>query len=283
MSRTLRGLIAAAGVSALALAAVAASPSFEWISIGVHGDTIEVTGGFAEDLAPILIGTDANGDALTTGLGMDVVEYAVSFPDATTVAFHVALGDANPATGYFPQGTAFEIAPSIGDTSVELTAVASVTSEAINGGLRFGAQTCEVNPDTGVNECSTTPIEGEYADGVVTWFYDVAAVPNTSINGNHVHVNYSVGTFGTPSLTFTGGLIDDMAIMDFAAMPSATLLVDGAVAGVAGASSEGFAVSASGLADGEHAVSLQVCSGAADFNGTPEDCTVVDFGTITIS
>lgn len=273
MKRTLSTLAA----TALAVGLVAAAPTADSNEVTVDGDSVTVAGTLADALDTVVIGTDPADDATGSGLGVDVSEYAVSFPEAGTLALHVTLGDANPATGYFPQGAALEVAPVIDGELVELTVNATA-----DGGLRFGAQECAVNPDTGVNECTVTPVEGSYADGVMTWLLPTSATPGGGINGQYVHSNYYAGTAATGGVTFVNGLLDDMGISGFAALPSATLLVDGEAVGTAALSDAGYSVSAAGLTAGEHQLAVQLCSGEADFDGTQTACTDVDLGTVTI-
>lgn len=276
MKRSFRSLLAATGVAALAVAAVAASPTSDGATVTVDGSTVAVVGTLAEDLGTILIGTDAPDDAVGSGLGFDLAEYSVSFPESGTVAMHVTLGDANPATGYFPQGFAVEITPTIGTDALELTATAT-----LDGGLVFAAQTCAVNADTGVNECSSSPIDGSYADGVLTWNVSTSALPDAAINGGVAHSNYSVSTGATGGVTFVNGLLDDMGIIDFAAIPSASLLLDGESVATSRLSNDGYALSAD-AAPGTYAASVVLCGGDADFTPAPEDCTTVDLGDITV-
>ena len=273
-----RTLPAAFALTALAVGAVAAAPSADTTEVTVTDDTVSVVGTLAEPLDTVVIGTDAPDDATGSGTGVDVSEYAVSFPDADTLALHVTLGDANPVTGYMPQGLAIEITPTIDDELTELT----VTS-TVDAGLRFGAQSCAVNPDTGVNECSTTPVEGSYADGVLTWLLPIAEAPGATINGGYVHSNYYVGTGATGGVTFVNGLLDDMSINAFAELPEATLLIDGEVADTSPLSDAGYALDAAGLAAGEHTVSVVLCGGAADLDGDATECTSLDLDPITIA
>ena len=272
-----RSLLALVGAAALATASIAAAPTADTTEVAVDGDTVTVTGTLADPLGPMVIGTDPADDAIGSGLGVDVSEYAVSVPDADTIAFHVTLGDANPATGYFPQGTALEIAPTIGDDAVELTAVAT-----LDGGLEFGAQECAPDPDTGVNSCTTTPVEGSYEDGVVTWLLPSTLTPGAPVNGTYVHVNYHVGTGATGGVTFVNGLLDEMGISAYAQVPTAELLVDGQVAGTAVLSDAGYEVTATGLAVGEHTLAVRLCSAAVNFDFTPTECTDVELAPITV-
>ncbi len=276
MKRSLRTLLAASGAAALAVAAVAASPVADGTTVTVDGSTIAVEGTLAEELGRIHIGSDAPDDATGSGLGFDLAEYHVSFPEQGVVALEVTLGDANPATGYFPQGFAVEITPTIGTESMELTATAT-----LDGGLEFGAQSCTPNPDTGVNECSSSPIDGSYADGVLTWAVATSALPDAGINGGVAHSNYSVSTGASGGVTFVNGLLDDMSIMDFAAIPSASLLLDGESVASSRLSNDGFALTVEADA-GTYAASLVLCGGDADFSQVAEDCTTIDLGDVTV-
>lgn len=274
-----RTLPAALAVAALAGAAVAAAPTAATTDVLVDSaGNVRVVGTLAEPLSTVTIGVDAPDDALGSGTGVDVSEYAVSFPTASTLALHVTLGDANPATGYMPQGLSIEIAPVIDGDLTELT-----VNSTVDAGLRFGAQSCAVNPDTGVNECSTTPVEGSYEDGTLTWLLPIAEKPGATINGQYVHSNYYVGTGATGGVTFVNGLLDDMTINAFAVLPEATLLVDGEVADTSPLSDAGYALDAAGLAPGEHTLSVELCGGTADIDGNATECTTIDLDPITVA
>ncbi len=277
MSRS-RTLPAAIATAALALGAVAAAPKADTTDVTVADDTVSVVGTLADPLGTVVIGTDPADDATGSGAGVDVSEYAVSFPDATTLALHVTLGDANPATGYLPQGLAIEITPTIGDELTELT-----VNSTVDAGLRFGAQTCAVNPDTGVNECSVTPVEGSYEDGTLTWLLPIAEAPGATINGGYAHSNFYAGTGATGGVTFVNGLLDELTINAFAVLPQATLLVDGEVVDTSPLSDAGYALEAAGLTAGEHTVSVELCSGAADFDGNATECTTLDLDPISVA
>ncbi len=274
-----RTLPAALAVAALAGAAIAAAPAADTTDVMVDAaGNVRVVGTLVQPLDTVVIGVDPADDALGSGSGVDVSEYAVSFPDATTLALHVTLGDANPGTGYLPQGMAIEIAPTIDGELTELTVTATA-----DAGLRFGAQSCAVNPDTGVNECSTTPVEGSFEDDTLTWLLPIGENPGATINGQYVHSNLYVGTGTTGGATFVNGILDDMAINAFAVLPQATLLVDGEVADTSPLSDAGYALDASGLAPGEHTLSVELCAGAADFDGNATECTTIDLDPITVS
>lgn len=277
MSRT-RPALAALATAALAAAAIAAAPTADTTDVTVAGDAITVTGTLAEGLAPVVIGTDAGDDAVGSGYGHDLSEYAVSFPEANRIAFHLTIADPNPVTGHAVHGSVFEITPVVDGTQREFTATTTA-----DGGIEFGAQTCAVNPDTGVNECSTSPVDGSYADGVLTWSVPTTAAPGGSISGTRADVNLLLGTSATGGVTLVNGPIDTMGINALARVPSADLLVDGVVASTARLSDAGYTVSASGLAAGDHALAVQLCSGAADFGGSATECTTVDLGIVTIA
>lgn len=273
-----RSLLALAAATVLAAASIAAAPNADTITTTVDGDTVTVAGTLAEDLGPVVIGTDPGDDAIGSGYGHDISEYAVSFPEEGSVAFHLTIADPNPVTGHGPHGSVFEILPTIDGTSRELTAAATA-----DGGLRFGSQTCAVNPDTGVNECSTSPVDGSYEDGVLTWVVPTSAAPGGQVNGGKADVNLLIGTATTGGATLVNGPIDTMAINAIAQLPTAELLIDGVAAGIAALSDAGFEVSASGLAAGDHNVALRLCSGAFDVStDTPTECTDVDLGTIAV-
>lgn len=273
-----RTLPAALATAALAIGAVAAAPSADTTDVTVTDDAVTVVGTLADPLDTVVIGTDPADDALGSGTGVDVSEYAVSFPEATKLALHVTLGDANPVTGYMPQGMAIEIAPVINGELTELTVTATA-----DAGLRFGAQSCAVNPDTGVNECSTTPVEGSYEDGVLTWLLPIDEAPGATINGQYVQSNFYVGTGATGGVTFVNGILDDMGITAFAVLPQATLLVDGLVVDTSPLSDAGYALAAAGLAPGEHTLSVELCGGAANFTGDATECTTVALDPITVA
>lgn len=273
----IRTTLAALATTALAATVVAAAPAADTADVTVNGDTVTVAGTLAEPLGPVVIGTDPGNDAVASGYGHDLVEYAVSFPEPNRIAFHLTISDPNAATGHSPHGSVFEIVPTVGGTQRELTATATA-----DGGLRFGSQTCAVNPDTGINECSTSPVEGSYADGVLTWSVPTTAAAGGQINGTKADVNVLLGTGATGGAILVNGPIDTMGINALARVPSAELLIDGEVVGTARLNDTGYQVSASGLAAGEHAVAVRLCSGVADFGGSPTECTTVELGTVTI-
>lgn len=277
--RSLRSVLALTGAAAFAAASIAAAPTTDTVTTTVVGDTVTVAGTLADGLGPVVIGTDPGDDAVGSGYGHDLSEYAVSFPEDRSIAFHLTIADPNPATGHAPHGSVFEIVPTVDGTARELTATATA-----DGGLQFGSQTCAVNPDTGVNECSTSPVEGSYEDGVLTWIVPTSATPGGQVNGGKADVNLLIGTGTTGGVTLVNGPIDTMGINAIAQLPTAELLIDGTVAGTAGLSDAGFEVSAAGLSAGDHTAALRLCSGAFDVRtNSPVECTDVDLGTVTTS
>lgn len=273
-----RPLLALTGAAVLAAASLAAAPNIDTTDVTVDGDTVTVSGTLAEGLGTAVIGTDAGNDAVASGYGHDLAEYAVSFPAEGRIAFHLTISDPNPATGHGPHGSVFEITPTVDGTAMELTATASA-----DRGLVFGSQTCQVNPDTGVNECSTSPVDGSYEDGVLTWDVPTSATPGGQVNGTRADVNLLIGTGTTGGAVLVNGPIDTMGINALAQMPTAELLIDGEVAGTAPLSDAGYEVSAAGLTAGDHTAALRLCSGAVDFQSNATECTDVDLGTITIA
>lgn len=273
-----RPLLVLTGAAVLATASLAAVSNTDTTDVTVEGDTVTVAGTLAEGLGAVVIGTDPGDDAVGSGYGHDLAEYAVSFPNAGRIAFHLTIADPNPVTGHGPHGSVFEIVPTVDGTTRELTATATA-----DGGLQFGSQTCAVNPDTGVNECSTSPVDGSYEDGVLTWDVPSSATPAGQINGGRADVNVLIGTGATGGVILVNGPIDTMGINALAQVPTAELLLDGEVAGTAPLSDAGYEVSAAGLTAGDHAASLRLCSGATDVAGTATECTDVDLGTITIA
>jgi hypothetical protein len=276
--RTFVRTLAATATATLALGAIACSPTDGGFTVSTEYDTITVTGSLRDELAPISIGSDPTGDAIGSGAGVDLSEYAVSFPEPGKVAFHVTLGDANPATGYSPQGLAIEITPTIGDVEMELT----VTS-TLDGGLEFSSQTCAPDPVTDVNTCTSSAAVGSYADGVLTWIIPTNAAADTVINGTKADSNYYIGTGVQGVGTVAGGIIDTMSINAYATIPSATLLIDGVASGNVILSDAGYTISAAGLRPGSRAVSVKLCGGEYDFStAAASNCTIVGMGRVSV-
>lgn len=258
--------LAALAALAAAAASLAAAPSSTDATATATGDTVTVTGSLAEALAPVVLGTDAVGDALVTETGADLTGLSVSFPAPGKVAAHLAI-DPNPATGFQPYGIQYSTVVDLGSTSLELIA------NGLPTGLTFASQTCVEGPAS--QECTSSPVQGGYANGVLTWTFDLPALPGAPVVSSGAQSNPQANAGGA-TLTFTGGLYDQLSASAVGRVPSATLLIDG-VPTTTGALNGTFALSASGVAPGERAVSVELCG--AD----PEvACTVLDLGTVTV-
>jgi hypothetical protein len=269
LPRRLTLAVAVAALAASAIPAGAAPVSTGVPTVTVSGTTVTVDGKIEGSLTRV-IGTDPSGDAVGSGAGVDLSEYTLAFPRKNIVEFGVALGDANPATGYAPQGVVYAIQATIGTQAINLTATPTLDS-----GLRFGAQTCDAS--SGVNQCTTTPIEGRYEDGSLIWPVPTTGV-GTKISGGTVQVNPSATVGLVGGITFNGGLIDTMLASVSGAAPTATLLIDGATAGAAGLHDAGYSVSATDLSSGSHTVAIRLCDGT---NGA-EACSTIDLGTVDV-
>jgi hypothetical protein len=189
----------------------------------------------------------------------------VSFPSTGQVSIHLEI-DPNPATGFQPYGVQYSVAPSFGSTSVELIA------NALPTGLVFASQTCEEGP--GGQTCTSSPVDGSYADGVLTWTLNLPGLPGDTIFASAVEANPQANFVVGPTLTFIGGLYDTLTPFETATVPSATLLVDGVTA-TSGFLFDGFSLTAVGLEAGERTIGVELC-------GPDGDCSVLDLGTVTI-
>lgn len=269
MSRT-RTVLAGLATAALAATAVAAAPAADTTEVSVAGDTVTVTGTLAEALPEVVVGTDAPDDATGSGAGVDIAELRVGFPEVGKLDLSIALADANPATGHAPIAVQYSVGPTIGSTSLELIANADPAS----GGLEYGSQTCVAG--TGTQECTSSPVEGRFEDGVITWTVPTAALPGAAINMGTAEVNPQLGSPQAATLTFTGGLLDSAGVnVAVPNIPSATLLVDGVEAAEVRLGNAGFTLTAAGLSAGEHTLALELCDGT--------ECSVTDLAPVTIA
>ena len=265
-----RPVLALASAAVLAAATLAAAPASDTTDVTVEGDAVTVTGTLAEDLATITVGTDAPDDATGSGAGVDISELRIGFPEVGKVAVSIALGDANPATGHAPTSVQYKIGPTIGSTTLELIADA----DPVSGGLSYGSQTCEAG--TGTSECTSSPVEGSFQDGVITWIVPSSALPGASVNAGKAEVNPQLGNTNAATLTFTGGVIDAAATnVAIPTIPSATLLIDGEPVDEVRLGNDGYELAASGLAPGEHTLAVELCGGL--------ECTTVELDPITVA
>ncbi len=276
MSRS-RPLLALVGAVVLAAASLAAAPNADTTDVTVTGDTVTVAGTFAEGLGEYVIGADAVGDSRFNGLGGDFSGMSVAFPKPSIVQYRVQIGDPNPATGIMPHGFRVDVEGiQIGSTTLDINA-----SSMADTGVTVGTTTCEEGPG-GVTNCNTSEVEGGYEDGAIIWNLPVATLPGDTVTGATAIAKLSIST-GTTGGVYLNTAMDEVSINAIGAVPSATLLIDGEPAGAAALSDLGFEVSASGLTAGEHAVSLELCGPAADFDGTQTECEMLDLGTVTIA
>lgn len=257
----LRSLLSLGAVASLAAAVIAAAPVGAASTVTVDGDTVTVTGTLAEPLADVITGTDAGTDAIGSGAGVDLVQLSVGYPAPTRIAISLAIADANSASGHIPVGAQYAVAPSIGGTSYELIATATP-----DRGLVFASQTCQQG--TGANTCTSSPVDGSYADGVLTWNLATSALPGAEVNTGTGDVTFSVSAGGN---TLTGGLVYDQISTNvaLAEIPGARLLIDGAEADTDRLSNDGYSLTASGLTSGEHTVEVELCGGAGECSITP--------------
>lgn len=270
-SHLMKRLLSLLAAAALAGSIIAAAPSADSTQVEVDGDTVTVTGTLAEELPTVVVGTDAADDAVGSGTGVDIAELRVGFPEAGKVDLSIALGDANPGTGHAPSSVQYSVAPTIAGTTLELIA----NADPVAGGLEYGSQTCTEGPG-GQNTCESSPVEGSYADGVITWTVPTSGLPGAQVNMGNAEVNPQLGNPNAATLTFTGGVLDVAGTnVAVPTIPSATLLVDGVEAGVARLGNAGFEVSASGLTAGEHTLALELCDGT--------ECSTVDLDPITVA
>lgn len=269
MNRSIRSLGAATGIAAIAFAGIAAAPSApESVDITNNERMLTISGILPEKLANTSVVNDAD-DVPVPMTGHDIVSYSTSFPVAGKVAFHLEI-DANPVTGFAPALAQYAINPTIGATSYELTASASVLTL---GSLDFASQTCAPDPDTGTNTCTPSPIEGEYVDGIITWFVPSDAAPGTVVSGGKAVVNPYF-----EAVWLINGLIDTVTGSS-THVPSAKLLIDGVVVATGTLSNDkGFSVTVDlPMGTYEHA-ELLLCQ--ADFGLGYNECTTVALGTI---
>lgn len=272
----LRPVIVLAATAALASAAIAAAPTADTTEMAVDGDTLTVTGSLAGGLGEYVIGTDEVGDSTFNGLGGDFSGMSVAFPEPGIVQYRVQIGDPNPATGIMPHGLRVDVEGiSIGSTTLDINA-----SSMADTGVTVGTTTCEEGPG-GVTNCSTTEVEGGYADGAIIWNLPVTTVPGDTITGAAAIAKLSLST-GTTGGVYMNTAMDTVGVSAIGAIPSAALVVDGERVGAAALTDLGFEVSAAGLTDGEHTVGLELCGPAADFTGTATECEVLDLGTVTV-
>lgn len=272
----LRPLIALAATAALAGTAIAAAPTTDTTDVAVDGDTVTVTGTFADGLGEYAIGTDEVGDSTFNGLGGDFSGMSVAFPEPGIFQYRVQIGDPNPATGIMPHGLRVDVEGiSIGSTTMDINA-----SSMADTGVTVGTTTCEEGPG-GVTNCSTTEVEGGYEDGAIIWNLPVGMLPGDKVTGATAIAKLSIST-GTTGGVYLNQAMDEASINAIGAVPSATLVIDGEPLGTAVLSDLGFEVAASGLTAGEHTVALELCGPAADTKGVPTECQVQDLGTVTI-
>lgn len=272
----LRPLIALAATAVLAGTAIAAAPTADTTDVAVDGDTVTVTGTFADGLGEYVIGTDAVGDSTFNGLGGDFSGMSVTFPEPGIFQYRVQIGDPNPATGIMPHGLRVDVEGiSVGSTTMDINA-----SSMADTGVTVGTTTCEEGPG-GVTNCSTNEVDGGYEDGAIIWNLPVAMLPGDQITGATAIAKLSIST-GTTGGVYLNQAMDEASINALGAVPSATLLIDGEASGAVALSDLGFEVSASGLADGEHTVEVELCGPDADFDGVPTACEVLDLGTVTV-
>ncbi len=269
LPRRLTIAIATAALAASAIPAGAAPTSTNSPTVTVTGTSVTVEGTIDGGLTRV-IGTDPSDDAVGSGYGVDLAEYTLAFPKKNIVEFGLVLGDANPATGYAPQGVVYNIEATVGTQAVNLTA-----TPTLDGGLTFGAQTCDAS--SGVNQCTSTPIDGRYEDGTLIWDVPTTGV-GTKLAGGTAEVNPSATVGLVGGVTFTGVMIDAMSASVPGTAPTATLLIDGTATGIVGLYDNGYKVSAANLASGDHTVAVLLCDGTK----ADDACETVDLGSVTV-
>lgn len=257
--------IATALAATAALAAVAAAPEPAQVTTTATDDSITVVGTLTDGLGAAAFVSDAAGDAVVNDAGHDLVGGTISFPEPNRVAYSLQINP-NPATGHAPYGAQYATTLTVGNGTYELIA------NALPTGLTFASQTCEEGP--GGSTCTSSPVDGSYADGALTWILDAPSLPGNTISASDVHVAVQVNALAT--LTFTGITYDDASQSALANVPTAQLLLDGTAVGQPGRlTDEGFSATALGLEAGTYAVSVELCSAIGE-------CTVVDGGTATV-
>lgn len=272
-----RTLLPTLTVVALTIGAVAAAPVSENPTVTIEGQSVTVAGALAEPLGRTVIGTDAPDDSTFSGLGADYSEMSVAFPEPGVVAYRTTIGDPNPATGYMPHGARFEVTGiAIGHETLNLVASANADT-----GLTVGAQTCAPDPDTNVNTCTTTPVDGGYEDGDIVWLLPTGAAPGDGVTGATAVIKPQASTGATGGF-FLNVSMDEMQVSSLSQIPTAELLIDGEVAGTSGLADTGYEVTSPALAAGDHVLALRLCGGAVDFGRSPTECTTLDLGTVTI-
>lgn len=259
--------IATALAAMAALAAVAAVPTPADVTTTTTDDSITVAGTLTDGLGAATFVTDEAGDAVVNDAGHDLLGGGISFPAPNRVAYSLEITP-NPATGHAPYGAQYQTTLTVGSGTYELIA------NALPTGLEFASQTCVQGPAS--MECTSSPVDGSYADGVLTWELNAPSLPGNTVTAAEIHTAIQANVVGA-TLTLNGTTYDSAQQSAFAAVPSAQLLLDGAPVGQPGRlTDEGFSASAFDVAAGTYAVAVELCS---VLDG---DCITVDAGTATV-
>lgn len=249
-----------------AMTAVAAAPEPADVTLTQDGDSITVAGTLVDGLGAATFVGDQAGDAVVNGAGHDLLGGSISFPSPNTVAYSLEI-DPNPGTGFAPYGAQYQTTLTVGSSTYELIA------NALPTGLSFASQTCVQGPAS--QECTSSPVDGSYADGVLTWELSAPSLPGAAVTAADIHTaiqtNLVAGT-----LTLNGTTYDSAGQIALANVPSAQLLLDGEPAGITGRlTEEGFSATAFDVADGTYDVSVELCSAIGA-------CITVDAGEATV-
>ena len=250
-----------------AMTAVAAAPEPADVTTTVDGTTLTVTGTLTDGLGAAAFVGDAAGDAVVNGAGHDLVGGTISFPAPNRVAYSLEIVP-NQATGFVPYGAQYQTTLSVGGGTYELIA------NALPTGLSFASQTCEPGP--GGQSCTSSPVDGSYADGVLTWELDAPNLPGNAVSATEIHTAIQANFVAGPTLTLVGTTYDSASQNAIAAVPGAQLLLNGEAVGQLGRlTDQGFSLTADDVAPGTYTVGVELCSAIGE-------CLVADGGEVTV-
>lgn len=275
-----RPLLLTLSILPLALFGVAAAPadgdptvSIDALEAQVDAETVDVSGAVSwSGAVPVL--SDPEGDAAVPGIGTDMIAGTITKElGSTTMTFDIEVADAMPEIHAPPETIQFGMPLEIGDSVVDLQAwrTAQYQNPRSTDPV-FSVNTCSPDPDTGQNTCTTTDVDGEFADGHVTWFVPQSLL--TAGPGDQIFITGSAwADIGASGLVwYTGGpfAMDLMSAIDVFHMPGEVdlSLVDDGGDSVASAATTvdpdgAFArtLDTSGLASGDYTLVATTCYG----------------------
>ncbi len=228
MKRTTR-LAAAALTAALALPAIAAgegeaAASLDAVSVVVDSGSIIVTGTSSYNGAPVVVGTDAAGDA--TMPGSDFGTVTMTQGEDGLITAELQLLDGFPETATSPEGIYFEWNIDVpGGDAVALTA--KYVNYNAPGGWFFAVTTYTTDPTTGSGSFSSAAADGEYNGSALVWRVSPAQLGASAgdklLQGSRGPIRSSVS--GAGLFTFTITNFDDMLMDKFVVGGGARVIV----------------------------------------------------------